>query len=343
MTASTITLPTTVFTTNDNRQSKAKRRTDIDAAKGLAIILVVFGHVVARDIPASGYWYGIAKHFVYTFHMPLFIFLNGFVFGLSWQDKSALSEQLTRSWYRASRLMPPFLVMGLIIFLGKYFAAQYVQVDNPVKGLTSIADLLIQPTASFSSFLWYLYVLSFVFMVFPLLYQLTSRRLVVLLAISASFYLLPSSNLFAWDRIQELLFFFVLGVFCTRHNKIFNELIEKYWWMFGVLLVVAWATGINTKLICGSLAIPFVMGMVVKGPWSNSKTLIWVGSFTLSIYLFNTIFIGLSKAVLSKLINWDGPFFLVFFFVLLISGTVFPILTKQLILTKSRILDKYTG
>ena len=343
VTTSTPSLPAKSCAVNEEIQSKPNRRKDIDAAKGLAIILVVFGHVVARDIPSSGEWYGIVKSLVYTFHMPLFIFLNGFVFGLSWQDKSALSEQLNRSWFRASRLIPPFLAMGLIIFLGKYIAAQYIAVDNPVIGLASITDLVLQPTASFSSFLWYLYVLSLIFMAFPLLYRLSSCRFVILLAISASLYLLPSSNLFAWIRIQELLFFFVFGVFCTRHIKEFNELIGKYWWIFGILLGAAWATGIYTKLICGLLAIPFVMGLVGKSIWQNSKALIWIGSFTLSIYLLNTIFIGISKAVLSRFFNWDGPLFLLFFCVLLFSGIVFPILTKQLILRRNPILDKYTG
>ena len=46
----------------------------IDIAKGIAIMLVVIGHVPdAFDAP----FYRVA---IYTFHMPLFFFLSGYVF-----------------------------------------------------------------------------------------------------------------------------------------------------------------------------------------------------------------------------------------------------------------------
>ena len=39
-------------------------RTDIDRAKGLAILLVVFGHLMARGYPAGNAWYDQAKDIV---------------------------------------------------------------------------------------------------------------------------------------------------------------------------------------------------------------------------------------------------------------------------------------
>lgn len=45
----------------------------IDRLKGLAIILVVIGHLGLSQVNE-----GIVK-FIYTFHMPLFMFLSGIV------------------------------------------------------------------------------------------------------------------------------------------------------------------------------------------------------------------------------------------------------------------------
>ena len=53
------------------------RRTDIDRAKGLAILLVVFGHIVARADPAGVDWYEPLRRAVYAFHMPFFFYLSG--------------------------------------------------------------------------------------------------------------------------------------------------------------------------------------------------------------------------------------------------------------------------
>src|SRR5689334_2199437 len=47
------------------------RLTDIDRAKGLAIILVVFGHLVPHGtLPQGQEWYDVLWVAIYRFHMP---------------------------------------------------------------------------------------------------------------------------------------------------------------------------------------------------------------------------------------------------------------------------------
>ena len=62
----------------ESRQSWA------DIAKGIGIVLVVYGHVVrgwfGRDIPAEAAVHGLVDSVLYLFHMPLFFFLAGFFF-----------------------------------------------------------------------------------------------------------------------------------------------------------------------------------------------------------------------------------------------------------------------
>src|SRR5213075_2870897 len=48
----------------------ASRVQFLDAARGLAIVLVVIGHVVARGLPEGNDWYGYLKEMIYGFHMP---------------------------------------------------------------------------------------------------------------------------------------------------------------------------------------------------------------------------------------------------------------------------------
>src|SRR4051794_39158365 len=61
----------------------ASRVQYLDAARGLAIVLVVIGHVVARELPEGNDWYGYLKEVIYRFHMPLFMVLTGMSFALS--------------------------------------------------------------------------------------------------------------------------------------------------------------------------------------------------------------------------------------------------------------------
>ena len=50
----------------------AKRKRDIDIAKGSAMLLVILGHTVYT--PKSVVWW------LYSFHMPLFFSISGIVF-----------------------------------------------------------------------------------------------------------------------------------------------------------------------------------------------------------------------------------------------------------------------
>src|ERR1700733_1571933 len=48
-----------------------KRVSWIDICRGIAIILVMYGHLFASDK---------SRYFIYAFHMPLFFFISGLVF-----------------------------------------------------------------------------------------------------------------------------------------------------------------------------------------------------------------------------------------------------------------------
>ena len=84
----------------DNTKTK-KRIEWVDAAKGLGLILVVLGHL---DIPYLPTW-------IYTFHIPLFFFLSGFVFS---GDKYTFKEFLVN---KIKTLVVPYFALGGVIYL----------------------------------------------------------------------------------------------------------------------------------------------------------------------------------------------------------------------------------
>ena len=53
------------------------RLISIDIAKAICIILVVIGHYNPDNAPE---WYHTINLFIYTFHMPLFMFASGYVY-----------------------------------------------------------------------------------------------------------------------------------------------------------------------------------------------------------------------------------------------------------------------
>ncbi|HIG2625646.1 TPA: acyltransferase family protein, partial [Klebsiella pneumoniae] len=68
------------------------RETWVDYAKGIGIILVVFGHA-NRGLYSSGIYispeiYHYLDNVIYSFHMPLFFFLSGLFFVSSIKNRS---------------------------------------------------------------------------------------------------------------------------------------------------------------------------------------------------------------------------------------------------------------
>lgn len=92
-----------------------KRDTGVDVLKGIAIILVVIGHIRT---------YQPVVNFIYTFHMPLFAFLSGCTFWMSLQrrvpelrDGRGIASYIGRRF--VSLMVPYFVWTILLIFSGR--------------------------------------------------------------------------------------------------------------------------------------------------------------------------------------------------------------------------------
>lgn len=64
-----------------NKKEEMKRIDYIDIAKCFAILCVVIGHVLCYDLYGFDHAWKESSlmRFIYSFHMPLFIFLSGLV------------------------------------------------------------------------------------------------------------------------------------------------------------------------------------------------------------------------------------------------------------------------
>ena len=68
------------------------RRLDLYRAKGIAILLVVLGHIVAREQPPGVEWYEPFRYAIYRFHMPFFLYLSGTVVVLTGVHRAAPAD-----------------------------------------------------------------------------------------------------------------------------------------------------------------------------------------------------------------------------------------------------------
>jgi len=79
----------------------------IDAARGIALIFVLLGH---SSLPA------VFANLIYTFHIPLFFFLSGFVFSAGkWKNIRDLFK------YKCNKMIIPYFSLGFVLISVYFF------------------------------------------------------------------------------------------------------------------------------------------------------------------------------------------------------------------------------
>ena len=110
--------------TVDKVQDGKKRYTEVDIARGVGILFVVLGHAIKQTQVSAG-WIRVLTYIIYSFHMPLFFCLSGFVSSriLTMDRKQRQHFIADRAW----RLLVPYFVIGLLYIPVKLkFSAQAV-------------------------------------------------------------------------------------------------------------------------------------------------------------------------------------------------------------------------
>jgi len=326
------------------------RRLDLERGKGIAILLVVLGHIVARQAPPGVEWYEPLRAAIYRFHMPFFLYLSGTVLVLSGAAAAPAAAFPALLRRRAQRLLLPFLLLGLLVLAAKLAAQPLVHVDNPPEGLAGgLRDLFWTTAHSPAVTIWYLAVLfQATLIALPLLRAGMGAGGLVLLGLLLFAIGLPP--LLYLDRLAAHFVFFAAGIWVAGREPhllpLFERRIMLWWTLFGLAMAAA-AAGLPPApwdmLVCGLLAIPALHGLVRLPPLARWRWPVVLGGFALSIYLFNTLAIGGTKALLIKAgLGWTAEAFWAHAILLTLAGLFLPILLKRLVLRRLPAVDRMT-
>ena len=326
------------------------RRLDLDRAKGMAILLVVLGHIVAREQPPGVEWYEPVRYAIYRFHMPFFLYLSGTVVVLSGLHRTPPADWPRVLRGRAVRLLVPFFGLGLLIHAAKLMAMQLVHVDNPPGGpWAGLRDLFWTTGQSPALTVWYLFVLFLsTALALPLLrLGAGTTGLVALGLLLQTVEVPPVAYL---DRLASHFVFFAAGAWVAERQDRLLPVFERFqplWWAaFAAAIGLAlsgWMDGDAARLVCGLLSVPALHGLIRLPPVSTWDWPLLLGRYAMAIYLFNTMAIGFAKALLMTAgFGWTAGAFPVHVVVLTAAGLTLPVLVKALLLRRSPVLDRLT-
>lgn len=183
-----------------------KRNEYLDFLKGISIIFVVLGHCIQYGsgdifIKKHLFFYNVFFKIIYSFHMPLFMIISGYLFYFSIKEKSI--EMIIQKKFISIGI--PIIFWGIvnwIIELGK----------SGIDDLTFIK--LFQNIIYNLWFLWAILGCSFFLLVNKIIFKDSLMGQIIILV---SFYLLPDKYNLIY--IKYLYPFFIIGYYMNKNFK----------------------------------------------------------------------------------------------------------------------------
>ncbi|HEJ7039382.1 TPA: acyltransferase [Serratia liquefaciens] len=303
----------------------------VDYAKGVGIILVVFGHVnrglYSAGIHLSESFYQLTDSVIYSFHMPLFFFLSGLFFVQS-LDRKGKSRFIIS---KIDTIVYPYIIWSLLQGTVEVVLSRYT---NNAASLKDLLGLFTHPRAQF----WFLYALFMVFFIATLLYKKNKFNYIlpVLIVISAGLYVYQDSlsKSYHFGYITSFMVFFLLGAFAIHYSaaiariNITTSLIAALvfvlleWVFHGYLGLTYTDTGLYS-MILAIAAIIFIISLSVLLAKADIVWLRRLGELSMVIYLMHILAASGLRIVLAKFLhvnNWSAH---------VLAGTLFGLIVPM--------------
>ena len=319
-------------------KTKLKHLKDVDVAIGIAIMLVVYGHLLfnVKDLD----WFVNSRKLIYKFHMPLFMFFSGFLMSYTYKPVNNTEEYFVFLKKKIKKFLPPYLLFSLI-----FLAFDYLFYGLSISELKeTVISIFIYPSESSAGFLWYVYVLLEFYIVFPLLMMIAKNHLFKLLLFTVVLQFIHVPKFLGLYFFASYFLFIVLGIVVTKHLELYYRYLSKFGLIFVaqfvIVLTVAAAGYVQfPKVIMGLSSIPAIHYISIKllsFKWSSK--LMYIGQHSFYIYLMNTLVMGSLFLFFTKVLKINNlelisP-------VLMVSGVYIPILIYRKIIRKIPILNR---
>jgi fucose 4-O-acetylase-like acetyltransferase len=293
--------------------AKNSRLPWVDYAKGIAIILVAYRHVLIGFERAGLDVHIILMHaneIFYSFRMPLFFILSG-VFISNSLAKRGTIKLLKNKW---ETLLYPYFVWTIIQITLQITFSKYTNSNRTIKDYSYI---LLQPDALDQ--LWYLFALFNVAFLYVLLKTYTPIKTWQQIILGLAFHSLSLKLDFGpWRDLFYYYLFYALGDFISVY-MLKRSLFKIYgsWKIFFILLpifvVSQWYfinhesiqyTHIYVFALIALIGCAFMLNICFKmQQWGKMKFLKIVGYYSLYVYVMHVIIVSFLRTLIVSVVG----------------------------------------
>ncbi len=285
-----------------------KRISELDFLKCIFILLMIAFHLVY-----IGDSYPYIKNIVYTFHIPAFLIISGYLMNI---EKPLLGFLKTIFW-----LTVPYLIMES----GYIVSASFLPIREHINNLTLdvfINKLFLKPIGPY----WYLHTMIICYIVSYLFFIGFKSHRFLLSRIIVSSLVLCGLSVYLGIISLSSVFYFLLGFIIRQSSVDFLSFFKSSWMsIVGFLVLIIDPDNLDRFTIGGILitylAISALLAIYKVLPRFISSFLNYIGSHSLLLFLFSPLFTILVKPLVGILsFDSSGLIFLIVSLIINIAG-----------------------
>lgn len=259
-----------------------------------ATVLVVIGH---SDITDDFKQLWIYK-WVYSFHMPLFFFISGFLFCLTLPvEKLRGTTFLSFVKKKSVRLLIPFIFINTIIFIIKSkFIGDQSMLQHPVA--MNLESFLNSTFLTPMGFMWFLPALFTIFITIFYGFKILKTKnlselsylgcfLITIFLLILAHYYLPHIRFMQIGQAIYYATFFLTGIlYCDYKDKI-DFYLKKYWFIGGIILLGCSVSLYFSDYVAAFCGIGFSLILALLLESKCSDKLVELSGFSYTVFLIS--------------------------------------------------------
>ena len=207
--------------------NERKRIDWVDVVKGIGMLLVIISHVEEHFVGTPR---ALLKGPIYTFHMPLFFFMSGYLFSMKKSFKEFFKN-------KCKRILLPYFCLGIILVLFDVYWQGKNPFGNPWfkldKFLGGLLNLLYQRrfwTLWFIACLFFLNIIFYAIVRFGKNEKIRAAIVILLAVVGITYYKIGGGGIF-WniDVCLTAMPFFYVGYLGRKTDFISTKILKNRW------------------------------------------------------------------------------------------------------------------
>lgn len=281
---------------------------ELDYVKGVMIILVITFHLVYIE-----HLYPYAKQVVYTFHMPVFLIISGYLM------------EINKDWNSFLRTISRLAIPYVVLESGYVVMASLLPINEHINHLNAdvfISKLLLHPLGPY----WYLHMLIICGVNYYIIFRYSNAK-------ELTRFILIGLSLYLYSHVLSIIsfttsIFFLIGIVLRQCNMDFMRFFQSSSLaLLAFLLLIFHEQYLSLSTLGGILIIYLVISCCLFtfkcSHWLIGSSIVFFGRNSLILYAFSPIFTILCKHLVPCLaFDKTGILFLIISLIVCICGSL---------------------